>query len=71
MTKESRTYSWKRTVSSINAVGKTGQSHVKEWNSNYLIPDTKMNSKELNLNVRPEILKLVEENVSDKLLNRS
>ena len=28
--KEPRTYNWERIVSSINGIGKTGQSHAKE-----------------------------------------
>ena len=33
MTKEQRTYNGERIVSSVNGVGKTGQSHAKEWNN--------------------------------------
>ena len=32
MTKEARTYSRERTISSITGAGKTEQLHVKEWN---------------------------------------
>ena len=32
MTKETRIYNGEKTVSSTNGIGKTEQSHVKEWN---------------------------------------
>ena len=53
----------KKTASSITGAGKTRQLHVKEWN-------TKINSKRIKgLNVRPETIKLLEENIGSTLFD--
>ena len=63
MTKEARIQNGAKTVSSINGAWKTGQLHVKEL-EHLLTPYTKMNSKWIkDLNVRPETIKLLEENI--------
>ena len=53
----------KRTVSSINDVGKTGYPQAKEWN---WTPIHKSNSKQIDLNIRSETVKL-EERIREKL----
>ena len=65
MTNYQRIYNGERTVSLINGVGKTVQSHVKEWNWTTILHHTqKLNG----LNVWPET-KLLEGNIGSKVLN--
>ena len=68
MTKEARIHNGEKTAYSISGAGKTGQLHLKNEIRTLLNTIPKKNSKWIrDLNVRPDTIKLSEENIGKTL----
>ena len=71
MTKEPRIYNVERTVSSINSVGKTEYPYAEKRNGTLISPYIQKSTKKRikDLNISPETVKLLEENIREKFLD--
>ena len=69
LTKEARIYNGEKTISFTSCAGKTGEPSVKRMKLEYFLTlYTKINSKWIkDLNVRPETIKLLKENIGKTL----
>ena len=72
-TREARLYNGEKTISLTSGAWKTGQPLVKKMKLEYFQkPYSKINSKWIkDLNVRPETIKLLEENIGKNIGNKS